>query len=121
MSLVICIFLCFYFGCDNRAQELSIRQRDEIAEIGRSSAMILMKDLKTQLMGALENNDTLEAFEACASIAQPLTVDVQEKLPQGVKIKHRQSKPIVVSFCFWVFICNSLQRRYKFWHYWFII
>jgi hypothetical protein len=92
MSPVFFIFLFPYLGCNNRTQESSASQRTEIAEIGRSSAMVLMKDLKTHLMQALENNDILEAFEACASIAQPLTADVEEKLPRGVKIKRTSFK-----------------------------
>jgi len=69
-----------------------MRQKAEIVEMGKSSAAVLMKDLKAHLMEALENNDILEAFEACAAIAQPLTADVAEKLPQGVNIKRTTFK-----------------------------
>lgn len=92
---VILFFGCllfFYLGCGNKTKELTSEQKNEIADVGKSSAMTLMKDLKTNLLEALENNDIVEAFEACAAIAQPLTADVEEKLPQGVKIKRTSFK-----------------------------
>jgi hypothetical protein len=89
---VFCCFLLFHFACGSGGEELSTRQKAEIVEMGKSSAAVLMKDLKAHLMEALENNDIVEGFEACAAIAQPLTADVEEKLPQGVKIKRTSFK-----------------------------
>lgn len=54
--------------------------------------MALTKDLKAHLMEALGDNDIAEAFEACSSIAQPLTEEIGARLAEGVSIKRTSFK-----------------------------
>ena len=62
-----------YIGKRKSMPKLSDEQRDECLEIGEKASSALMKNLGTQLKGALAGGDAMAAVAVCRTAAQPIT------------------------------------------------
>lgn len=91
--LVVSLFLLsIFFVCSDQPKPLTIEQENKIREIGESSALALMKNLKQHLVEALNQGGAVEAIEVCASQAIPITEEVQDLLKQPIQLKRTSFK-----------------------------
>ena len=88
---VFCAIFFLLFSCE-KYKKLSPTQQEKLIQIGESSAMSLMKDLKKHLLEALAEDDLVGGFEFCAAQAIALTENVQDSLPSGITVKRTSAK-----------------------------
>jgi hypothetical protein len=88
---VFCAIFFLLFSCE-KSNKLSPTQQEKLIQIGESSAMALMKDLKKHLLEALAEDDLVGGFEFCAAQAIALTENVQDSLPAGITVKRTSTK-----------------------------
>jgi len=79
-------------GCSQQSQKLTAVQESKIREIGESSALELMKNLKKHLVEAMNQGGAVEAIEVCASQAIPITEEVQALLQKPIQLKRTSFK-----------------------------
>ncbi len=91
--LVISLFLLsIIFVCSDQPKPLTTEQENKIREIGESSALALMKNLKKHLVEALNQGGAIEAIEVCAVQAIPITEEVQDLLKKPIQLKRTSFK-----------------------------
>jgi hypothetical protein len=91
LFVIFCTVFFFLFNCE-RAEKLAPTQQEKLIQIGESSAMALMKDLKKHLLETLAEDDLVSGFEYCAAQAIALTENVQDSLPPGITVKRTSTK-----------------------------
>ncbi|MFZ5519067.1 MAG: Tll0287-like domain-containing protein [Candidatus Zhuqueibacterota bacterium] len=94
-SLILSIMLvcgAVILGCSQQSQKLTAAQESKIREIGESSALELMKNLRKHLVEAMNQGGAVEAIEVCASQAIPITEEVQSLLQKPIQLKRTSFK-----------------------------
>ncbi len=79
-------------SADSTTEESLSLEEQQVIEIGESSAMTLIKDIKGNLQNAMEEGGAVHAVEFCNEQALPLTDQVQENLARGLEIKRSSLK-----------------------------
>lgn len=92
VTLVLSAVILPFSGCDPSGDAIPSVIEEQVIRVGQTAAAELMTELKAHLQGALAQGDLTAAFEACAVLAQPLTAEAQDKLPQGVSVKRAASR-----------------------------
>ena len=95
IPVIICVIFMVCWDCaqkEPKDSEILPLQEGLILQIGKSSSDALMKDLKSHLLEAWEENDPVAALEFCTLEALVLTQSVQNTLPEGVRLKRTSSR-----------------------------
>jgi hypothetical protein len=93
LTVLLLIISCFFsISFIQTEDSLPTDVKKKIIKIGEEASAKLMKTLKGHLTEALAENDLVTAFEVCATIAYSLTEEIQDSLPQGIKLKRTSFK-----------------------------
>jgi hypothetical protein len=79
-------------SADSTTEESLSLEEQQVLEIGESSAIALIKDIKGNLQNAMKEGGPVHAVEFCNEQALPLTDQVQENLGRGIEIKRTSFK-----------------------------